>query len=870
MQWRPKKITKTASPLPTSRRQPRRATAEGPAAKKPRQPAKLSRLNKPEGMSLEEWQIQLRRQFGKEQSFALKNLGAEPIFSEFEVTNPESKRSYRVHIRGSRPGDNHCSCPDFTTNNLGTCKHIEFTLATLERKRGGTTALRAGFQPPYCEVYLQYGARREVRFRPGTDCPIELARLAAKYFSPDGVLLPEAFARFETFLTEAGRTEAELRCHEDVFAFVAEVRDGESRARRVTEEFPRGTRSAAFKSLLKISLYDYQREGALFAARCGRCLIGDEMGLGKTIQAIAAAEIMARFFGVERVLVICPTSLKHQWQREVERFVDRSAEVVGGLRRQREKGFASATFFKITNYDTVHADLDLIEAWGPDLVILDEAQRIKNWNTRVARQVKRIASPYAIVLTGTPLENRLEELISIVEFVDRYRLGPTFRMLHQHQVRDEVGKVVGYTNLDEIGQTLAPILLRRQKDQVLDQLPDRIDSHIYVPMTEHQRKHHAENFEIVARVVQKWRRYGFLSEADKQRLMIALQRMRMACDNSYLVDHVNDHGPKADEAITLLGEIFERPGTKVVVFSQWLRMHELLIRRLKERRWDHVVFHGGVPSSKRKDLVDRFRDDPECRIFLATDAGGVGLNLQHATVVLNMDLPWNPAVLEQRIGRVHRLGQQQPVRVVNFVAQGTIEQGMLSVLQFKKSLFAGVLDGGNKDVFLGGSRFNKFMESVEAATSAIPESMMEDAEEALRRPDESPATADGSANGRPPSRPGRGKRRPAREPVAVSAGPTPEGEDEVVGAGTAGGAAADPWSGLLQAGMALLQQVTGAARQDGPARPAPATNPQSVVQSLVQRDERTGETFVKFPVPPPEVVDQALRAVSALLESLRR
>ncbi len=121
---------------------------------------KLSRLHKPEGMALEDWQIELRRQFGREQPFALKNLGTEKIFSEFEVTNPISRNAYRVHIRGARPGDNFCSCPDFATNTLGTCKHIEFTLATLERKRGGVAVLRAGFQPPYSEVYLHYGAAR--------------------------------------------------------------------------------------------------------------------------------------------------------------------------------------------------------------------------------------------------------------------------------------------------------------------------------------------------------------------------------------------------------------------------------------------------------------------------------------------------------------------------------------------------------------------------------------------------------------------------------------------------------------------------------------------------------------------------------------
>src|SRR6185437_10864924 len=132
--------------------------------------------------------------------------------------------------------------------------------------------------------------------------------------------------------------------------------------------------------------------------------------------------------------------------------------------------------FKITNYDTVHRDLDMISWWGPDLVVLDEAQRIKNWSTRTARSVKQVASPYAFVLTGTPLENRLEELISIVQFVDQFRLGPTFKLLDEHQLRDEVGKVTGYRNLDRIGKTLQPILIRRHKDEVIEQLPERIDN----------------------------------------------------------------------------------------------------------------------------------------------------------------------------------------------------------------------------------------------------------------------------------------------------------------------------------------------------------------------------------------------------------
>src|SRR5205823_6528585 len=214
--------------------------------------------------------------------------------------------------------------------------------------------------------------------------------------------------------------------------------------------------------------------------------------------------------------------------------VDRSVRIIGGSRRSREEGFRAESFYKITNYDTVYRDLDLIAAWSPDLVILDEAQRIKNWSTRTARSVKQIVSPYAFVLTGTPLENRLEELVSIVQFVDQHRLGPTFRLLHDHQIREpDSGRVVGYRHLDRIGRTLAPILVRRQKAEVLQQLPERLEKNLFISMTPEQWRHHEENRELVARLVAKWRRYKFLAEADQRRLMIALQNMRMSCDSTY-------------------------------------------------------------------------------------------------------------------------------------------------------------------------------------------------------------------------------------------------------------------------------------------------------------------------------------------------
>lgn len=803
-----------------ARKAAKRAAAKG---------KRISRLRKPEDLSLEAWQVVLRRQFGREQNFRLKNIGGEEIFSEFRVTNPQTRRSYRVAIRGEGLGENYCSCPDFTTNTLGTCKHVEYALARLRRKRGARRAFAEGFQPPYSEVYLRYGAKREVVFRPGLACPASLRKLAARYFAPDGVLRGDAYRRVHLFLRNAPTNGHELRCYDDALGFIAEVRSRAELARRIDQMFPSGPDSRAFAKLLKVPLYPYQRTGALRAARAGRCLMADDMGLGKTVEAIAVAEILARAAGVERVLIVSPTSLKHQWLREIEKFADRSAVVVEGPPSQRQRGYAAEAFYRIVNYDVVYRDLDDIRRSRPDLIILDEAQRIKNWKTRTAKSVKQLASDHALVLTGTPLENRLEELHSIVEFVDRHRLGPMFRFLATHQHVDDHGKVVGYRNLSGIGRTLGPILIRRTKDEVLGELPERLEKRFFVPMTDEQMRHHEENREIVGRIVHKWRRYGFLSEIDQRRLTAALQRMRMSCDSTYLVDQETDHGCKADELLSLLSDVLEDDEAKVVIFSQWLRMHELIVRRLGRRNWDHVLFHGSVPSRKRKDLIGRFREEPSCRLFLSTDAGGVGLNLQAASVVVNMDQPWNPAVLEQRIGRVHRLGQQRPVRVVHFIAKGTIEEGMLTLLAFKKSMFAGVLDGGQDEVFLGGTRLKRFMDTVDQATGSI--SAAEPAAPAAPAPGRAGEPA-------PPEQP-----RPPRP-----GGAAVEQQQEAM-------------AQLLSAGATFLNQLSQAlAAPGGPSPPAGGAS----ASSLIERDDRTGQPYLKLPLPKPEALQGLLGLLSGL------
>ena len=820
---------------------------------------RLSRQRKPTAMAADDWQRSLRRQFGREQGFELQNEGdakQAPVFSEFRVTNPDSGGHYRVTVRGNQPGDNLCTCLDFATNELGTCKHIEFTLAKLSARRGGKAALANGFALPYSEVYLHHGGQRTLRFRPGAECPPVLRKRATTLFDvAAGWALPlTRLDELDAFIAKAGSTAHELRIDERALAFVAQLRDNERRRKLLAEAYPKGAADKGLTKLLKTRLYRYQAEGALFAAGAGRVLLGDEMGLGKTVQAIAAAELLARHVGVRRVMVVCPTSLKHQWQREIVRFTSRPAaevQVVQGLRPVREQQYRDEAFCRITSYETLVRDADLITAWAPELLIIDEAQRVKNWNTVAARALKRIESSYAFVLTGTPLENRLEELISIVQLVDQYRLGPTWRLLHEHQQFDDAGRVIGYRDLDRIGATLAPILLRRRKADVLAQLPQRMDKTLFVPMTREQRMHHDENGQIVTRIVARWRKTGFLSDIDQRRLQCALQNMRMSCNSTWLLDHETDFGHKADELVTLLDELFEQPDAKAVVFSQWLGTHEVLMRRLRERGWGHVLFHGGVPGDQRGALVDRFVQDPTCRLFLSTDAGGVGLNLQHAAAtVVNMDLPWNPAKLEQRIGRVHRMGQSRGVQVINLVAQGSIEEGMLGVLAFKKSLFAGVLDGGDSAVFMNGTRLSKFMESVDDVTGA-----MGPAEEAAEAPPgrsvepDLPMTSAGltaSPLAQPAQQAEPGSQAASSPVSEATRGPNP--------------APADPWAPLLEAG---LQWLTALASPQ-----SPGSGEGSGLR--ITTDPTTGERSVKLPLPDPATAQHLADALTGLLARMQR
>lgn len=704
-------------------------------------------------------------------------------------------------------------------------------------KKGAKKALREGYTPPYSEVYLRYGLKRDVRFKAGKDASPEVLSLVNKYFDPNGMLKEDYILHFHQFLNNISQKNGhEIRCYDDVMAHIAEYQDAEHRRNIIKSQLKGGINSPIVKNILKTKLYPYQREGALFAVNAGRCLIGDDMGLGKTIQALAAAELMAKLFNIQKVLIVSPTSLKHQWKTEIEKFTDGSVQVIEGLNHLRRQFYRNESFYKLINYELVFRDIDMIKGWAPDLIILDEAQRIKNWKTRTAQYVKQLNSTFAIVLTGTPIENRIEELHSIMEFIDRRHFGPLYRFVHNHRIVDEGGKVIGYQNLQSIRDSLKNVMMRRKKEEVLKQLPERIDKNFFVPMTKEQRAIHDENYDIVAKLVAKWRRYKFLCEADQRRLQIALNYMRMAADNTYLVDKKTIHGPKIEELEIILKEIIIEGGEKAVIFSQWLRMTELVEHVLKRNGIGYVHLNGNIPSKQRAGLMSQFMENPECKVFLSTDAGGVGLNLQSGSTVINMDIPWNPAVLEQRIGRVHRLGQQKTVRVINFVTVSSIEERMLDLLKFKKSLFAGTLDSdGENVVMIGESQLKKFMQSVETLTDNL-----EKVDSALERQDQRETELD--------------------EEAADIKELTLEEGGHAVSAADGDRKGLDHLNNLLNSGAQFLMNLSKVITQ-------PDQSIEKHLDTAISRDEKTGKAYLKIPLPETEVVKTLFSTLGELISN---
>jgi hypothetical protein len=650
-------------------------------------------------------EIAKRRQRARDESFVITNRSpAHPIFSNFRVKSG-SGLEYSVEVRDLNWQGTVCDCVDFRSNGLGFCKHVEAVHLYLRgRYRHGFRAAQATGSNRI-EVTLDSASQGLRVLRNGDPLP----RVFAKWFDAEGRMRgnsPELV--LDGLRGFSGPQARRVRISQEIEPWLENRRRATER-QQLRREYELKVQSGEWPAQeTLVPLFPYQREGMLHLAITERALLADEMGLGKTIQAIAACVLLHRLGKVRRVLVVTPASLKTEWEEQIRRFCALDYQIVFGGKMKRLKAYSAGTgqpFFTIVNYEQMVSDaLDVNARLVPDAVMLDEAQRIKNWNTKTAQAVKRLRSRYAFVLTGTPIENRIDELHSLMDFLNPSVLGPLFRFNRDFYQLDDRGRPAGYRNLDLLHQRIRPFMLRRRKAEVETELPERTDRNHFVPLHQLQREAYGSHEQQVLRLVNIAARRP-LTRQEQERLQRELAMMRMICDTNYILDPQDKTCPKLGELEKILDECHEN-GAKLIIFSEWERMLQL-VRELCDARGAGYAWHtGSVPQQRRRAEINAFKNDPQCRVFLSTDSGATGLNLQTASVVINCDLPWNPARLEQRIARAWRKHQTKPVTVVNLISENTIEHRMLDTLALKQAVALSVLDkpGEVKEIKLRSGR----------------------------------------------------------------------------------------------------------------------------------------------------------------------
>jgi superfamily II DNA or RNA helicase len=611
-------------------------------------------------------------------------------------------------VDGSREHDA-CTCPDFLANDLGTCKHVEAVRRGIE----GVKSLKAAYdklgpQPANPVICVKAdGALALHAVGKWTGRMLAMHGLSRE--TADRTLHLEASAA-----VRAGWNDSGLRVVHAALPALERIRSLREIGRR-TEQMARAfAKGKIGTNVLAEPLFPYQHTGVVHLASAGRALLADDMGLGKTVQAIAACEVLRRRGEAQRILIVTPASLKDQWAREIQRYAGEPSVVVAGNPERRREAFASDAPYKILNYELTWRELSQLQQLDADVLILDEAQRAKNFRTKTANTLRAIPSRFLFVLTGTPIENRLDDLYSLLQMIDPTVLGPLWKFNLEFHTQSDKGRVVGYKNLSSLRQRIASVVLRRRKDEVLLQLPPLTQQTRYTPLSPEQQGLE-EEYTQKARRMMKIAEKRALTKQEQEILMMLLVKARQACDALELCDPKSRKkaSPKLDEFEALVGEIVSQGTSKVLVFSEWVEMLKLAAARLDAMGIAYEMLHGGIPTEKRPALLQGFREDPKLRVLLSSDAGGVGLNLQVASYVVHLDLPWNPGKLDQRTARAHRLGQTRGVSVTYLCSETGIERGIEGTLAGKRAVREATLDASSTVDELEAPSFSVFLKQLQ-------------------------------------------------------------------------------------------------------------------------------------------------------------
>ena len=489
------------------------------------------------------------------------------------------------------------------------------------------------------------------------------------------------------------------------------------------------------------TLYPFQQEARDKMVDRGQILLAMVMGAGKTPTTLSAVEHLLDAGDIDRVIVVVPSSLKYQWLREIKKFTTSRAVVIDGTPKEREAlwRLSRSAQYTIINPEMLIHDEPLFKKAAFDAMVIDEATIIKSFSAKRSKLLKRLGKTchYRFALTGQPIENRPEELFSIMQFVNPNILGRFDIFDNTFIVRDSYGKPVRYRNLQQLNKTLTDIMVRRTREDIQDQLPKVINQVIPVQFDNSGGKAYrmiaADLLQELQSAVNQygkgfdlWAHYntGAGGEAQGQ-IMSRLTVLRMLCDNPQLVfesaekyldpntsegseyaSHVVAHGwltksatsPKLDAVLEYIKDVLdEDPNNKVVLFS-FFKKNLRIIKEATQKVSESVLFMGGMSAEERDVAKQKFATDPNVRLFLSSDAGGYGVDLPNANYLISYDLPWSAGKLDQRDARIIRLSSIHPhVTITSFVMKGSIEERQYEMLQQKRGINGAFIDKGYDD-----------------------------------------------------------------------------------------------------------------------------------------------------------------------------
>lgn len=444
-------------------------------------------------------------------------------------------------------------------------------------------------------------------------------------------------------------------------------------------------------------LREYQKFGFKWLKTLSRYgfggILADDMGLGKTLQVLAFVK-SERKDNKKPCLVVAPTSLIYNWKAEVDKFVsDLQVTVIHGLKAERNLLLRDA-FDKdiiVTSYGSLKRDIEHYRKMDFSYIFVDEAQHIKNPNTLNANSVKSLNAKGYFALTGTPVENSLTELWSIFDFI-----MPGYLMTHNNFV-NKFEKPIVHNNDKEAMNTLSrfikPFVLRRLKSEVLKELPEKIESKVVTDMVQEQKKLYAAYLkQAQGEVAAELREKGI--ERSRIKILALLTRLRqICCHPAMFVENYNGGSGKLDTLLEIIGDSIDS-GHRLLVFSQFTRMHDIIGKALKELGKGYFYIDGHTKAKDRIEMVNRFNNGENELFLISLKAGGTGLNLTGADMVIHYDPWWNPAVEDQATDRAYRIGQSKAVQVFKIITKGTIEEKIYELQERKRGLINSIIKPG--------------------------------------------------------------------------------------------------------------------------------------------------------------------------------